>query len=121
MKAANFNVTTKLNDRVAVIYPRGYLNNITGEDLVDASSACLGKGVKNIVLNFSETEFINSIGISLLLTIIERLRESGGSLCFTNMSKMYAETFQVLGLTKYVAVFDREEDALRHFGGSPLQ
>ncbi len=118
MKAANFNVTTKINDNVAVIYPKGYLNNITGEDLVEASASCIERGVRDIVLNFGETEFINSIGISLLLTIIEKLRECGGTLCFTNMSAMYCETFQMLGLTKYISIFEREEDALRHVNGT---
>lgn len=118
MKAAHFNVTTKITEQAGVIYPRGYLNTITGEDLVEASAACLEKGVRNLVLNFSETEFINSIGISLLLTIIEKLRECGGTLCFTNMSALYTETFQMLGLTKYISIFEREEDALRHFDGN---
>ncbi|MFZ5998131.1 MAG: STAS domain-containing protein [Nitrospirota bacterium] len=114
MRMSNFNVGSKIMDDMAVIYPKGYLNNITGEDLVDACNDYIEKGIKKIVLNFGETEFINSIGISMLLTIIERLKECKGTLCFTDMSKMYRETFEMLGLTKFIKIFADEHEALTH-------
>lgn len=114
MKLNNFNVTSKVMQDVAVIYPKGYLNNIVGENLVEECNACLRTGIKSIVLNFSEMEFINSIGISMLLAIVEKLKACKGTLCFTNMNRMYEDTFDMLGLTKYIQVFANEDDALRH-------
>lgn len=114
MKATNFKVVSRLAGDVAVLSPQGYLNNLAGESLVKECNSFISKGISKVVLNFSGTEFINSIGISLLLHIMERLKEGGGTLCFTNLSKMHRDTFEMLGLTSHMLVFDDEDEALHH-------
>ncbi len=109
----NFDVESKRVDDVAVIYPKGYLNNIVGEKLEKECTAFIDRGILKIVLDFHEMEFINSIGISLLLSIIERLRTSKGVLCFSSMKKAHRDVFEMLGLTKYVLVFENEAEALK--------
>ena len=111
----NFSVDSRTLDDVAVIYPKGYLNNIVGERLEKEFTDYLGRGIKKIVLDFAETEFINSIGISILLSILEKLIENEGTLCFTSMSTLHGEIFDTLGLSKYILVFGSEDEALRHF------
>jgi anti-sigma B factor antagonist len=120
MKATNFKVVSKLAGDVAVLYPQGYLNNLAGESLVTECNSYLSQGIKKVVLNFSGTDFINSIGISLLLHIMEGLKDGGGTLCFTNLSKVHRDTFEMLGLTSHMLVFKDEDEAIRHFnpGGS---
>jgi anti-anti-sigma factor len=94
-------VDSKSLGELAIIYPQGYLNSIVGEMLERECSACLGKGTKTIVLNFAKTEFINSIGVSILLSIIEKTKKFERTLCFTDMSQQHKEVFEMLGLTKY--------------------
>ncbi len=113
MNVKNFKVTSKRVGDVAVLYPQGYLNNIAGENLVHACNACLEFKVRKVVLNFGETDFINSIGISMLLGIIEKLKDAGGTLCFTNLSKAYIDTFEMLGLARYMHIFPEENEAMR--------
>jgi anti-anti-sigma factor len=117
MKAVNFNVVSMTQGDAAVLYPQGYLNNLAGESLVQECNRFIESGIRKIVLNFGKTDLVNSIGVSLLLGIIERLRESGGTLCFSNLSRSHRETFEMLGITKYILVFDREEEALEHLKG----
>jgi anti-anti-sigma factor len=110
----NFTVTSKTVGNAAVVYPQGYLNTLAGESLVKECNAYIEKGIREIVLNFEKIEFINSIGISLLLSIIERLKNCNGVLCFTNIGPVYLETFDMLGLTKFMHVFQDEDEALRY-------
>jgi anti-anti-sigma factor len=117
MKAMNFTVISRMAGDAAVIHPQGYLNNLAGESLVQECNRFVESGTQKIVLNFGETDFINSIGVSLLLGIIERLRECGGALCFSNLSSAHKDTFEMLGITKYILVFGREEEALKHLNG----
>ncbi len=114
MKSVQFNVTSRLDGDVAVIYPKGYLNNLSGESLVIECGIYIGKGITKIVVNFSETDLINSIGISMLLQIIEDLRNIKGTICCTNMSKFLRDTFEMLGLIKHMHVFPVESDALKY-------
>jgi anti-anti-sigma factor len=100
---------------VLVLYPEGYLNNITAERLEKECEASLKKGVRKVILNLSKVEFINSIGISILLSIIEIIKGSNGVFCFSNLSKVHEETFAVLDLKKHMQIFSTEDEALNHF------
>jgi anti-anti-sigma factor len=113
----NFKVISRRVGDVAVLYPQGYLNNIAGENLVRECNICLEREIRKVVLNFSETDFINSIGISMLLGITEKLKDSGGTLCFTNLSKAYIDTFEMLGLARYMHIFPGENEAMRFLTG----
>lgn len=114
MKSAQFSVHSKLCGDAAIIYPVGYLNNLSGESLVKECGLYISKGITKVVINFSETDLVNSIGISLLLQIIEDLRNIKGTICCTNMSKFLSETFKMLGLLQHMHVFQGEKDALKY-------
>jgi anti-anti-sigma factor len=114
MKSAQFSVVSRLDGDTAVIYPKGYLNNLSGESLVVECGNYISHGITKIVVNFGETDLINSIGISLLLQIIEDLKNIKGTICFTNMSKFLRDTFDMLGLIKHMIVFPLESDALKY-------
>lgn len=111
---SDFKVTSKRVSDVVILYPQGYLNNVAGENLVRECNACLEGEIRKVVLNFRETDFINTIGISMLLSIIEKLKEAGGTLCFTDLSKTYSDTFEMLGLTKFILVFPDEKAAVKY-------
>ena len=108
----NFRVDSKVVGDVAVLYPQGYLNNIVTEKLEKECSTFLKKGYKKIVLNFNSIEFINSIGISILLGIIDEVKGTDASLYFTNVSRLQDETFEMLGLKKYMRIFPSEAEAV---------
>lgn len=113
MNPSPFQVKSRLVQDVAVIYPQGYLNNLAGEDLVKECGKYTRSGIKKIVVNFSETDLINSIGISLLLHVMEELQNAKGMLCFTDMSTVQLGIFEMLGLTKYFRFFKDENGALQ--------
>lgn len=117
MGANQFKVVSRLVGDVAVIYPQGYLNNLSGESLVKECGIYINKGITKIVVNFRETDLINSIGISLLLEIIEGIKNIKGTICCTNMSKFIKDTFEMLGLMKHMIVFPAESDAVKYLQG----
>jgi len=113
MKSSAFQVRSRLLKDVAVVYPQGYLSNLSGESLVQECGRHARAGIKKMVVNFRETDLINSIGISLLLHVMEELQAVGGTLCFTEMSAAHLGTFEMLGLTKYFQFFPDESGALQ--------
>ncbi len=66
-------------------------------------------GEKNLLLNLEGTKIVNSIGISILIEIIERLLDIGGKLGFCNLTPTISKTFHIMGLTQYAAIYDDEE------------
>jgi anti-anti-sigma factor len=96
----------------AVIYPGPYLNQLRGEAIENCCQELLAEGVRRIVINFQETELINSIGISILLGVIEAVNEARGLLVLSNLSRSNRELFEVLGLMSQVRIEQSEEAAL---------
>jgi anti-sigma B factor antagonist len=114
----NFTLDTRVLGEVAVVHPYGYLNNIVAEKLEKECAGLLKKGVSKIVLNFNDIEYINSIGISILLGMLEGIKGTGGELFFSNLSELHDETFETIGLKMYMKIYKSEDDALAHLKGS---
>jgi anti-anti-sigma factor len=97
--------------------PKGYINTIGAEHLEATSEEFLDKGSKKLVVNFSDVQFINTIGLSIFLSIVQNTLDSNSLLCFTNMKKDHREMFEMAGLIKHVKVFKDEKDALNYLNG----
>ncbi len=105
---------------VAVMVPKGYINGLGAERLEETSEQMLGKGKKNLVVNFSDVEFINTIGISIFTSIIHKTQQSRATLCFTNLKKIHRDIFEIMGLMQHVRVFKDVDEALEFIGEKEL-
>ena len=114
-------IRARLIEDAAVIYPGLYLNQLRGESIDSQCQAFLAAGVRRIVINFEETELINSIGISILLGVIESVNGAQGTLVLSNLNASNRELFEMLGLMSHVEIVDTEEIALVKLSGEPSQ
>ena len=65
----------------------------------------LESGVREVELDFSLTESVDSSGLGKLLLFNEKFREAGGSMKVINVSNQdLAEMFQLLNLDKLIAI-----------------
>lgn len=110
-------IRAKIVEGAAVIYPGPYLNQLRGECIESHCHELLRAGVRHIVINFEETELINSIGISILLGVIEMVNGARGMLMLSNLSASNRELFEMLGLMSHVRVEETELDALQRIRG----
>jgi anti-anti-sigma factor len=110
-------IRAKHTEGAAVIYPGPYLNQLRGEDIEIRCREMLGSGLRYIVINFKETELINSIGISILLGVIEAVNDARGMLVLSNLSASNRELFEMLGLLAHVRIEETEESALQMIRG----
>jgi anti-anti-sigma factor len=88
----------------AVINAGDYLNKLSGEKIEHECRRKLDEGAREIVLNFADTELVNSIGISILLGIIDTAQTKGATVTFSEMKESTVELFEMLGLTKHVTI-----------------
>jgi anti-anti-sigma factor len=103
--------TTEKGD-VTVLYVDGYLNSLVGEILEDSVNGNVDNGKMKLIVNFGKTKMINSVGISIIIAIVETIAEKGGILAFTNLSRINRDLFDITGVSELVKIFDTEEDAL---------
>jgi anti-anti-sigma factor len=97
---------------LAVIYTEGYINNQGGEEIARAAYELLGQGYKALLLNLAGTKIVNSIGISILIEIIEKMLEIDGRLAFCSLTPTIEKTFHIMGLAQYAGIYGDETAAL---------
>ena len=107
----NFSVTVRHKTSYAILDTDGYINNTGGEKIAEECYKLLDKGVKRFILNLEKSPIVNSVGISVLIEIIERVREDGERIAFCNCTPVIAKTFRIMGLTQYAELYDNEQSA----------
>jgi anti-anti-sigma factor len=113
----SLNLTVDRRDGLAVIYTEGYINNQGGEEIAKAAYKLLDEGFKVLLLNLAGTKIVNSIGISILIEIIEKMIEIDGKLGFCCLTPTIEKTFHIMGLAQYAPIFDSEERAVAQLRG----
>ena len=87
---------------VSVVYATDYLNKLTGEKIERECKQRLNDGCKTLVLNFRNTEIVNSIGVSILMGVIDAAESAGAKLVFSDLNQSTVELFDMLGVTRHV-------------------
>ncbi len=105
MIVENLSETANRNTpETAVVLAGDYLNKLTGEKVERECKTRLDQGCKELVVDFSQTEIINSIGISILLGVIDAAENTGAKVVFSDLNQESIDLFEMLGLTKHVTI-----------------
>lgn len=102
-------------DGFAVVYTEGYINNQGGEEIARVAYELIDGGTKNLLLNLQGTKIVNSIGISILIEIIEKTLEIEGRLAFCCLTPTIEKTFHIMGLAQYAGIYKDEASAIAAF------
>jgi anti-sigma B factor antagonist len=109
---SSFIKNTKEVNQIVIIETDGYLNKEGGEAIAAICYEKIKAGQVNFLINMATTKVVNSIGVSILIEIIEKLQEVDGKIGYYNLAPIVSKTFNIMGLTKYSTVFSTEEEAL---------
>jgi anti-anti-sigma factor len=107
-----FSLTSRIEKNTLIIETNGYINNQGGEEIAQECYKNIDNGTKTIVLDVENSQVVNSIGISILLEILDKLENMGGQLIFANMSSAIEKTLTIMGIFKYAEKANTVEEAL---------
>ncbi len=102
----------KESNQIVIIETDGYLNNEGGEAIAAICYEKIKGGQNKFLINMAGTKVVNSIGVSIIIEIIEKLQEVDGKIGYFNLAPIVSKTFNIMGLTKYSTVFANEEEAV---------
>ena len=95
-----------------IIYAGDYLNKLSGERIERECKRQFESGCRALVINFRDTELVNSIGVSILMGVIDASERNNARLIFSDVNSHTADLFQMLGLTRHVSLAKDEGEAL---------
>ncbi len=107
-----FSINSELKNGCLILSTKGYLNNSGGEKMLQEYLDQSKNGVNSVIINLAETNVVNSIGISFLIEIIEKVNEAGGQLYFTNVDPAIEKTFDIMGIFQFAKKAASVEEAL---------
>jgi len=110
-----FSLTSELRGNRLVIATAGYVNNIGGEAIATEFNKHFANGVKEIVINLGGSKVVNSIGMSFLLEILEKLQDSDGRLVFTNLDPAVDKMLTIMGIFNMAGKASDVDEALGSF------
>jgi len=93
--------------KTAVVYADDYLNKLTGEKIERECKLLLEEGCTELVVDLSRTEIVNSIGVSILLGVIDTASNAGARVVFSEVNESTVELFDMLGVTRHAGILDR--------------
>ena len=109
----NLEVNVRREDQIGILETDGYINHIGAEKVSEACEGLIQEGVKHLVLNLEKSRIINSIGISILIEVIEKVKELEGKVAFCCVTPTIAKTFRIMGLLKASTIYDTVPEALQ--------
>ena len=97
-------VSVETEGETAIVYASDYLNKLSGEKIERECRHRLDAGCRRLIVNFKDTDIVNSIGVSILLGVIDAASNKGASVVFSDVNEDTIQLFEVLGLTRHVIV-----------------
>ena len=116
MSEEKFNLSVEEHNDVIILRTEGYINNIAGEKIADTCYEKINGGFKKFLLDMEKSGIVNSIGVSIIIEIIEKLQEIDGYIGYFNLAPIVAKTFKIMGLVEYSTIFDSEKEAFSGYG-----
>jgi anti-anti-sigma factor len=108
-------VTIHNKGDVAIINIKGDVTAVTAEAIEEAYQEVSLEGSTKILLVFDKECYINSGGIAILISIVSESRDNKQIIRITGLSEHFRKIFDMVGLTRYTAIFPSETAALAGF------
>ncbi|MBL1214580.1 MAG: STAS domain-containing protein [Ignavibacteriae bacterium] len=97
----DFELTSNMVNDVLVMKTEGYINNAGGEKIAQEFDKHYSSGITKVLIDIEKSNVVNSIGISFLIEVIEKLNHKGGKLYFSNLDPSIEKTFTIMGLFQF--------------------
>jgi anti-sigma B factor antagonist len=102
----------KVSDGVVVVVVHGEADLHVAPELRDRFTAVIDDGAKRVLVDLSDTDFIDSMGLGVLLGSTKRLRADGGQLELIVTKPDIRRIFEITMLDRILAIHPSREVAL---------
>ena len=95
-----------------VVAVTGEIDLFTAPELKSTLAEAVEAGHSRIVVDLTETTFLDSTALGVLIGAVKRLRSRGGALAIVNTDTSIAKTFEITGLDQVFTILPSREEAL---------
>ena len=115
----NFDVQTeKVDDSTYVIALSGEVDLYTAPEFKQQLLEVIANGGKDVVVDFTNTTFIDSTTLGVLVGGVKRLRTNDGQLSLVCSDRNITKIFEITGLDRVFTIYPTRDEALGRTGAS---
>jgi len=115
----NFDIKTEQVDGGAyVISLAGEVDLYTAPEFKQQLLDVIGQGGKEVIVDFSNTTFIDSTTLGVLVGGVKRLRSNDGQLALVCSDRNITKIFEITGLDRVFTIYPTRDDAIARVGAS---
>jgi anti-sigma B factor antagonist len=104
--------TEQVGDATHVIALAGEVDLYTAPELKTQMLEVIANGAKDVVVDFTDTTFIDSTTLGVLVGGVKRLREKGGRLSIVCSDRNITKIFEITGLDRVFTIYPTRAEAL---------
>jgi anti-sigma B factor antagonist len=109
----NFDIKTEqLGDDAYVISLAGEVDLYTAPEFKQQLLEVIGQGGKQVIVDFSNTTFIDSTTLGVLVGGVKRLRTNAGQLSLVCSDRTITKIFEITGLDRVVTIYSTRDEAV---------
>jgi anti-sigma B factor antagonist len=115
----NFDITTEQVDGGAyVISLAGEVDLYTAPEFKQQLLDVISQGGKEVIVDFSNTTFIDSTTLGVLVGGVKRLRTNDGQLSLVCSDRNITKIFEITGLDRVFSIYPTRDEAIAQAGNS---
>jgi anti-sigma B factor antagonist len=95
-----------------VLAVRGEIDLFTAPELKQVLAESIEAGRVRIVVDLTETSFLDSTALGVLIGAVKRLRSRDGALAIVNVDENISKTFEITGLDQIFTILPSREAAV---------
>ncbi len=108
----NFDIKTEqLEGDTYVISLAGEVDLYTAPEFKTQLLDVIGKGAQHVIVDFTNTTFIDSTTLGVLVGGVKRLRSSDGELSLVCSDRNITKIFEITGLDRVFTIYPTREEA----------
>jgi anti-sigma B factor antagonist len=118
----NFDIKTEqLDDESYVISLAGEVDLYTAPEFKQQLLEVISQGARKVVVDFSDTTFIDSTTLGVLVGGVKRLRSNDGQLSLVCSDRNITKIFEITGLDRVFTIYPTRAAAVEQIsdGGQP--
>jgi anti-anti-sigma factor len=109
----NFDIKTeRIADDAYVISLAGEVDLYTAPEFKQQLLEVIGQGGKQVIVDFTNTTFIDSTTLGVLVGGVKRLRTNDGQLSLVCSDRNITKIFEITGLDRVFAIHPTREEAV---------
>ena len=115
----NFDIKTEeLGDGAYVISLAGEVDLYTAPEFKQQLLEAISQGARHVVVDFSDTTFIDSTTLGVLVGGVKRLRTNDGQLSLVCSDRNITKIFEITGLDRVFTIYPTRSGALEQVSSS---